>query len=141
MIEPPATHVKLILPARAKYLKVLRSILASVAVGLDFSVERIEDLKMAVAESCSQLLAAGGTNGEPLTIVADRKPTGLHLQVSLAGITSVWPPADIESSLTWMVLTTVASDVFFGSSDNRAYVELFVGREGSEVAGKPESGH
>lgn len=136
MIESANAHLKLILPARAQYLKVLRSIIASMAVGLDFSVERIDDLKMAVVESCSQLLSAGGTG--QLTVVAERSADGLQLRASLSGVTT-WPPAGFESSLTWMVLSTVASDVSFGNSDEGAFVRLFVSRDGSEGARSAEA--
>lgn len=137
LIESASAHLKLILPARAQYLKVLRSIIASMAVGMDFSVERIDDLKIAVVESCSPLLSAGGTG--QLTVVAQRTPDGLRLRASLRSGVTTWPPAGIESSLTWMVLSTVASDVSFGKSEEGSFVQLFVSRDGSEGARSAEA--
>lgn len=138
MIEPLTTHAKIELPARPQYLHVLRSVLASVAVGLEFSIEKIEDLKMAVVEASNQLLAAGAP-GLPLVVVAYRRADGLQLEVSVDGVNAAWPPAGNEESLTFRVLTTVATDVSYGRSQERAYVRLSIGRDPGEPNDSPET--
>jgi serine/threonine-protein kinase RsbW len=112
-------------PARAQYVKVLRSILASVAAGLDFSLERIDDLKVAVGEASSQLLDAA-PDGLTLKVEADPVPEGLRVDVALDASGLLWPPPDIESTLTWRVLSTVAADIDFGRSDEGIFVRLLV---------------
>ncbi len=125
MIEPLTTHVVIEVPARPQYVKVLRSILASVAAGLDFSLERIDDLKMAVGEASSQLLEAA-PDGRTLKVEADPVPEGLRVEVALGASEQLWPPEDIESTLTWRVLSTVAADIDFGRSDGNIFVRLLV---------------
>lgn len=112
-------------PARPQYVKVLRSILASVAAGLDSSLERIDDLKMAVGEASSQLLDAA-PDGRTLRLEADPLREGLSVDVALDSSALLWPPEDIESTLTWRVLSTVATDIELGKSSDRIYVRLLV---------------
>ncbi|MGI6664249.1 MAG: hypothetical protein ACOX3W_02325 [Christensenellaceae bacterium] len=45
------------LPADVKYVLPLRLFMAGIGVRLDFSVETIEDIKMAVSEACAVLLS------------------------------------------------------------------------------------
>lgn len=112
-------------PARPQYVKVLRSIVASVAAGLDFSLERIDDLKMAVGEASSQLLEVAPP-GAILLVEADPVSGGLKVDVAVDADDFLWPPEDIESSLTWRVLSTVATDIDFGKSAEGAFVRLLV---------------
>ena len=125
MIEPLTTHVLIEVPARPQYVKVLRSILASVAAGLDFSLERIDDLKMAVGEASSQLLDAA-PDGRTLKLEADPVPEGLRVDVTLDTTGVLWPPEEIESTLTWRVLSTVAADIDFGKTNEGIFVRLLV---------------
>ena len=131
MIEPLSTHVMIEVPARPQYVKVLRSILASVAAGLDFSLERIDDLKMAVGEASSQLLDAA-PEGRTLKVEADPVPEGLRVDVALDASGLLWPPEDIESTLTWRVLSTVSADIDFGKSNDGIFVRLLVTTESRE---------
>ena len=125
MIEPLTTHVMIRVPARPQYVKVVRSIVASVAAGLDFSLERIDDLKMAVGEATSQLLEVA-PQGAILLVEADPVSGGLKVDVAVDADDFLWPPEDIESSLTWRVLSTVATDIDFGKSAEGAFVRLLV---------------
>ena len=125
MIEPLTTHVMIKVPARPQYVKVLRSILASVAASLDFSLERIDDLKMAVGEASSQLLEVGPPGGT-LMVEADPVNGGLRVDIAINAADFLWPPEEIESSLTWRVLSTVATDIDFGKSAEGAFVRLLV---------------
>ena len=50
--------VRLRLPAIGAYLSVLRTATAGLAARLDFTLEEIEDLRIAVDEACALLLPA-----------------------------------------------------------------------------------
>src|SRR3978361_1530004 len=52
--------VRLQLPAVGVYLSVLRSATAGLAARLNFTLEEIEDLRIAVAEACALLLPSAG---------------------------------------------------------------------------------
>lgn len=133
MTEPVTTHASIAFPARPEYLKLLRTIAASVAVGLDFSVERIDDLKMAVVEAASQLIDAGAP-GRTLTVRVGLFLGALRVEVSSEGVDGAWPPEDFESSLTWRVLSTVARDISFGGAQGSAFIKLSVDRDGDHPA-------
>ena len=56
-------EVRLVLPARPELVGVARLTAASLAGTIDFSLNEIEDLKIAVEELCHQLIASGGNTG------------------------------------------------------------------------------
>lgn len=51
--------IKLSIPNKPEYVSVVRLTLASVASRMGFDVEKIEDLKVAVAEACSNAITHG----------------------------------------------------------------------------------
>ena len=59
-------HVTVGMPAEGAYLSVLRTATAGLAARLDFTLDEIEDLRIAVDEACAMLLsqAIPGTNLE-----------------------------------------------------------------------------
>src|ERR1700728_1843104 len=57
---PPPTardHVTIRMPAEGAYLSVLRTATAGLAARLDFTLDEIEDLRIAVDEACAMLLS------------------------------------------------------------------------------------
>ena len=60
-----ADVVRLRLPAIGAYLSVLRSATAGLAARLDFTLEEIEDLRIAVDEACAILLPDAGAGRRP----------------------------------------------------------------------------
>ncbi|WP_433219093.1 anti-sigma factor [Microtetraspora malaysiensis] len=95
------------LPAVSAYLSVLRTATAGLAARLDFTLDQIEDLRIAVDEACAMLLrqAVPGTD-----LVAEFELTGeemtVRVEVSTVGVTT--PKRD---DFAWMVLTALADDV------------------------------
>lgn len=51
--------IKLSIPNKPEYVGVVRSTLASVASRMGFDIEKIEDLKVAVAEACTNAITHG----------------------------------------------------------------------------------
>src|ERR1700722_11253550 len=64
--ETTQDHVTVCMPAEGAYLSVLRTATAGLAARLDFTLDEIEDLRIAVDEACAMLLAQAipGTNLE-----------------------------------------------------------------------------
>ncbi len=95
------------LPAVSAYLSVLRTATAGLAARLDFTLDQIEDLRIAVDEACAMLLrqAVPGTD-----LTAEFELTGeemtIRVEVSTVGV--VAPKRD---DFAWMVLTALADDV------------------------------
>jgi serine/threonine-protein kinase RsbW len=112
--------VVLTIPAAGAYLSVLRTATAGLAARLDFTLDQIEDLRIAVDEACGMLLP-GATAGTELrcefTLDADR--IGVEVSVP-AGST----PAPSRETFAWTVLSALAGEVDALDSDGRIAIRL-----------------
>ncbi|GII92513.1 anti-sigma factor [Sinosporangium siamense] len=95
------------LPAASAYLSVLRTATAGLAARLDFTLDEIEDLRIAVDEACAMLLtqAVPGTD-----LTAEFELTGQEMQVRVEVNTLLTSPPK-RDDFAWMVLTALADDV------------------------------
>ena len=74
--------VELKIPGRAEWVAVARLAVAAVASRLRFSVDEIEDIKLAIAEACTNAIqAAGGTDAGTIEIVCDALENELRVTV------------------------------------------------------------
>ncbi|RSM95583.1 anti-sigma factor [Nonomuraea sp. WAC 01424] len=99
--------VSIRLPAASAYLSVLRTATAGLAARLDFTLDEIEDLRIAVDEACAMLLseAVPGTD-----LTAEFELTGDEMKVSVE-VATVGSSAPKRDDFAWMVLTAGADDV------------------------------
>ena len=111
---PTRDVVSVRLPASGAYLAVLRTTTASLAARLDFTLDEIEDLRIAVDEA-SALLIAGAVAGADLTSVFEMSADSIHISVSTMtaggaqGSSSSSAPA--RDSFAWTVLSALAGEV------------------------------
>ncbi len=115
-----ADHVKVCLPADGAYLSVLRTATAGLAARLDFTLDEIEDLRIAVDEACAMLLAQAipGTNLEcDFDLGADE----MTITVS---VTAAQPRKPSRETFSWTVLSALAGtvDSWLGPDDQVAIV-------------------
>lgn len=100
-------------PGRPEFVRVLRIVVASAAARLDFTLDRIDDLRIAVDEACAQLLALGGS----ATLTMRISPSGGEVEVVVSADTDAiehgWPPREAEKTLAWRVLTGLADEARF----------------------------
>ena len=122
--------VELRLPAEPAYLSVLRTATAGLAARLDFTLDEIEDLRIAVDEACGMLLP-DTTPGEPLVCRFVLDWDCLEVSV-LAHSRSGRPPA--RDSFAWTVLTALAGEVEASAQDGAVTVTLRKRRGWSESA-------
>jgi serine/threonine-protein kinase RsbW len=107
---PPPTardHVTIRMPAEGAYLSVLRTATAGLAARLDFTLDEIEDLRIAVDEACAMLLAeaeAGSTLECDFELGGDTMTISVSAQSSLGRV-----PA--KDTFAWTVLTALAGGV------------------------------
>jgi len=94
-------------PAQSVYVAVLRTAIAGVAARADFSVDDIEDLRIAVDEACSLLLASASP-GAALSCQLAGRPDSVVAAVSTT-VTDPTPPD--TSSFGWLVLSALAGAV------------------------------
>ncbi len=108
-LSAPATRdvVSLTLPAAGAYLSVLRTATAGLAARLDFTLDEIEDLRIAVDEACAMLLAQAVPNADfacEFELSADH----MRVSVSVPTLDGVVPSRD---TFAWTVLSALAGEV------------------------------
>ena len=99
--------VSLRLPADGAYLSVLRTTTASLASRLDFTIDDIEDLRIAVDEACALLLPRARPDAD-LTCTFLLDGDTIAITVSLATIDGAEPSRD---TFAWTVLSALAGEV------------------------------
>jgi serine/threonine-protein kinase RsbW len=113
-------HVKVCMPAEGAYLSVLRTATAGLAARLDFTLDEIEDLRIAVDEACAMLLpqAIPGTN---LECAFDLGAEEMTITVS---VISAEPSTPARDTFAWTVLSALAGavDSRLGPDDQVAIV-------------------
>lgn len=100
-------EVTIRLPAHGIYVAVLRTAMAGVAARASFTVEDIEDLRIAVDEACA-LLLANAAPGAMLSAHVAASGDSVVAAVSTE-VTDVTPPD--TSSFGWLVLDALAGAV------------------------------
>jgi serine/threonine-protein kinase RsbW len=127
--EPWATDdvVVLAVPAAGAYLGVLRTATAGLAARLQFTLDEIEDLRIAVDEACAMLLPIATPEAElscRFTVTDD----ALMVETSVP-TTSTGPKLPAQS-FSWQVLSALADDVDAVVNDGQAAIRLTKRRPG-----------
>jgi len=88
-------RVEIRIPADARYVRVVRLAAAGVASGMNFSVEEIEDIKLAVAEACNNAILHGRPDNAALStamVTVTLFPRRDHLEIHVEDEGRVPPP-------------------------------------------------
>lgn len=115
-----APTVTLRVPPLADHLTLLRTVVGGIAARRDYTLEQVDDLRMAVEEAAVQLLRHG--NGSPLVLHATVADDELHVEMSTNTETdeTVFDP----SSFSWMILQALADDLSTTVEGNTATLRL-----------------
>ncbi|MEZ0581179.1 anti-sigma factor [Nocardioides sp. MH1] len=100
------SDVELRLPADGAYAAVLRTLTAGLAARLDFTMDDIEDLRIAVSETTAMVLDQADP-GADLLCRFRLSPGELTLECSTTAAAPAHPDYD---SFGWQVLTTLTTD-------------------------------
>src|SRR5438045_9711145 len=73
-----AERLELRVPTTALQLPAVRAMAADLAMRMDYDLDSVEDLRLAVDEACATL-ATVGLPSEPLTVVFEMTRAGLHI--------------------------------------------------------------
>jgi serine/threonine-protein kinase RsbW len=111
-------RVSLTLPASAPYLSLLRSTVAHLAARLDFTIEEIDDVRMAADEAANLLLAASDGSGIELSAHLGE---GLRLELRAVAVRDLELDDD---SLSWIVLGALADEVSARTEGDHAVLTL-----------------
>ena len=136
--EKPQDHVTVCMPAEGAYLSVLRTATAGLAARLDFTLDEIEDLRIAVDEACAMLLsqAIPGTN---LECAFDLGAEEMTITVS---VTAAEPQIPARDTFAWTVLSALAGTVDSRlGADDQVSIVLRKHREAPRSGVSGTSGH
>ncbi|MGN9812208.1 ATP-binding protein [Micromonospora sp. BQ11] len=117
--------VHLTVPADGGYLGVLRTATAGLAARLQFALDEIEDLRIAVDEACAMLLAIATRDAEldcRFAVTED----ALTVEVTVPTVRGAKLPA--ESSFAWKVLTALTTSASAQAAGGRATISLLTRR-------------
>jgi serine/threonine-protein kinase RsbW len=112
--------VELRIPADSIYLAVLRTATAGLAARLDFTLDDIEDLRIAVDEACAMVLPQARPDSD-LTCSFELQPTRLTVAVTAECEQPDLPDRD---SFAWTVLAALTNEVHADVSGDRLTVTL-----------------
>jgi serine/threonine-protein kinase RsbW len=107
--------VEIRLPADSAYLSVLRTATAGLAARLNFTLDEIEDLRIAVDEACAMLLPQAI---ETAQLTCRFRLGGDTLEVTVLVPTTRGDLPEKET-FAWTVLTALAGQVESGSDEER----------------------
>src|SRR5690349_1284966 len=112
--------VELRLPADSAYVSVLRTTTAGLAARLDFTMDDIEDLRIAVGEG-SALVLPEATPGSDLAAEFFLAPGALTVRIT---VESEGPVGLDEDSFAWQVLDTLATTAEAANHEGRFSVTM-----------------
>lgn len=124
---PDRDLVLLSVPADGVYLGVLRTAAAGLAARLHFSLDEVEDLRMAVDEACAMLIGLAAPAAElrcRFTVTGSVPELGVELAVQAAAGATL----PTTSSFGWKVLTSLTRTTEADITDRLAVVRLIARR-------------
>jgi serine/threonine-protein kinase RsbW len=122
----PLDVVVITLPADSAYLSVLRTATAGLAARLDFTIDEIEDLRIAVDEACAMLLPQA-VPGADITCEFRLEEASIRVGVSVLTVDGEQPSRD---TFAWTVLSALAGDVD-SSADPDKRITITLRKHGS----------
>jgi serine/threonine-protein kinase RsbW len=106
MFDPMRPDVELRLPVDSAYVSVLRATTVSLAARLDFTIDDIEDLRMAVGEACAMVLPCAD-EGSDLTCRYFMSKGRLTITVTVPSQEPEMPDLD---GFAWQMLNALTTN-------------------------------
>jgi serine/threonine-protein kinase RsbW len=128
--------VELRLPTDGAFISVLRTATAGLAARLDFTLDDLEDVRMAVGEAAALVLEAADPDAD-LTTRFWMRPRELKIAVSTPATSPVAPEPD---SFAWTVLTTLARDAQVRAEPGLFEITLLAASSIGHPRAAPEAG-
>ena len=102
-----AERLELRVPTTATQLPAVRAMAGDLAIRMDYDLDAVEDLRLAVDEACATLsqIAAGDA---PLTVIFETTRAGLHIEAWVPTAEGVDVPRD---GFGWAILATLVDNV------------------------------
>jgi serine/threonine-protein kinase RsbW len=113
--------VRLTIPASPAWVVLVRTAASACCARLDFPVDRLEDVRLAVDEVATLLVADAAPGAELVCELTPYDDGRLEVRMSAATTSRRLPPAD---SFAWAVLTALVDDVTTQVDASRTTVVL-----------------
>jgi serine/threonine-protein kinase RsbW len=113
--------VHLEIPASGAYLAVARAAATGLAAQLQFTYEEIDDLRIAVDEACTQLLARRGS--ATMNVAYRLEDAELRVDVSIEAPHSSRPPL-ARDTFAWQILSAMTDEVREQSEAGRLWLSF-----------------
>ncbi|MGY1605791.1 MULTISPECIES: ATP-binding protein [unclassified Geodermatophilus] len=120
-----AERLELRVPTTPTQLPAVRAMAGDLAIRMDYDLDSVEDLRLAVDEACATLSAIA-RGDEPLTVVFETSRAGLHIDAWVPTADGTEVPRD---GFGWAVLATLADNV----DGRRATQATVPGGDGSDA--------
>jgi serine/threonine-protein kinase RsbW len=114
--------VELTVPADPSYVSMLRTVVASLAARLDFTLDEIDDLRLAVDEAGGLLLPHASPDSQ-LSAVFGSSAASLRVDVAVTVPPGVSAEPD-RTSFRWLVLAALTDSVVVASANRRLSLTL-----------------
>jgi serine/threonine-protein kinase RsbW len=102
-----AERLELRVPTTATQLPAVRAMAGDLAMRMDYDLDAVEDLRLAVDEACATLTQIGAPD-TPLTVIFETRRTGLHIEAWVPTAEGVDVPSD---GFGWAILATLVDTV------------------------------
>ena len=102
-----AERLELRVPTTATQLPAVRAMVGDLAIRMDYDLDAVEDLRLAVDEACATLSQIGAPD-EPLTVIFETTRAGLHIEAWVPTSNGQDVPRD---GFGWAVLATLVDAV------------------------------
>jgi serine/threonine-protein kinase RsbW len=96
------------IPASGAYLAVARAAATGLAAQLRFTYDEIDDLRIAVDEACTQLMARRGS-ADTIRVVYHMEDDGLWVEVSVATSDRAGPLE--RDTFAWQILSAMTDEI------------------------------
>jgi serine/threonine-protein kinase RsbW len=124
-VDPTGGVVELTVPASTAYLGVVRTATAGLAARLSFTLDEIEDLRIAVDQACVMLLSLPRPQPpDSATLTCRFRVSDRALAVTVSARVDERAVMPVEQSFAWQVLTAHAAEVTGHAEHGRAAVAL-----------------
>ena len=118
-------RLELRVPTTATQLPAVRAMAADLALRMDYDLDAVEDLRLAVDEACATLSLIAAKDA-PLTVVFETTRAGLHIDAWVPTAEGVEVPRD---GFGWAVLATLVDAV----TASRSTQDAVPGGDGSST--------
>jgi serine/threonine-protein kinase RsbW len=118
-------RLELKVPTTATQLPAVRAMAADLALRMDYDLDAVEDLRLAVDEACATLSQIAAPDA-PLTVVFETSRSGLHIDAWVPTAQGADVPRD---GFGWAVLATLVDAV----EGRRATQEAVPGGDGTDA--------